>query len=137
MIVRRYGARIESVEPNFDARALTEIGFRRTGALTLEAEAFHEQYEKVATQELTATAEGDVKDDVEKALLASLLGQVEALMDESGADALLLVENQAGEDYPKTRDVTRRVVVKGENRLHFEYRVEPALRLGIHRPRSG
>lgn len=136
MIVRRYGARIESVEPNFDARALNEIGFRRNGALTLDAEAFDEQYKKVATQELTATAEGDVKDDVEKDLLASLLVQVQALLAESGDDALLVVENEAGADYPKTRDVTRRLVVKGQNRLYFEYRVEPALRLGIHRRRN-
>jgi hypothetical protein len=135
MIVRRFGARIESVEPNFDARALNEIGFRRTGAFTLDADAFHEQHEKVAVQDLTATAEGDVKDDVERELLAALLRQVESLLEESGV--VLLVENEAGEDYPKTRDVTRRVVVRGENRLHFEYRVEPALRLGVYRPRGG
>jgi hypothetical protein len=30
MILRRYGSTFQEVEPNFDARALTEIGFRRT-----------------------------------------------------------------------------------------------------------
>ena len=33
MIVRRYGNRIQSVTPNFNARAMTEIGFVRSGDL--------------------------------------------------------------------------------------------------------
>ena len=35
MILRRYGRSVQSVEPNFDSKALTEIGFRRNQALTI------------------------------------------------------------------------------------------------------
>lgn len=137
MILRRYGARIESVEPNFDARALNEIGFRRTGTFSEDADAFFQAYEKADSHELTADAEGEVKDVVEQALLAALLGDLNALDARTGTDELVLVESEPGKDYPKTRDVTRTKVVHGENRLYFEYRVEPPLRLAVYRKRAG
>src|SRR5690606_21682401 len=99
MIARRYGATVQSVVPNFDSRAMTEIGFLRTSDLSLDAEEFEALYEKVDERALTATAEGDVKDEAEIELLARLREQIEALEAEVGPDHLLLVESQTGRDY--------------------------------------
>ncbi|MBW3536062.1 MAG: hypothetical protein KY453_12755, partial [Gemmatimonadetes bacterium] len=63
MILRRYGSSVQSVETNFDARALTEIGFRRDQRLSLSAEAFEEQYGKVDERALTASVAGPVQDE--------------------------------------------------------------------------
>jgi len=49
---------------------------------------------------------------------------------------VLLVESEQGSDYPKTRDEKKNVVVEGVNKLYFEWRVEPALRLGVFRKNS-
>ncbi|HEX7050444.1 MAG TPA: hypothetical protein VF188_09610 [Longimicrobiales bacterium] len=138
MIVRQYGAVIHSVEPSFDARAMTEIGFRRAGTFSMPAAEFFEVFERVTEHALTASAEGDVKDAAEQALLASLLEDLRALEARLGPDEVLLVESRPGHDYPKTRDRTRTVVVGGiENRLHFSWTVEPPLRLGVYRRRRG
>ncbi|HLU26329.1 MAG TPA: hypothetical protein VKZ58_11545 [Longimicrobiales bacterium] len=136
MIVRRYGTTVQSVDPNFDSRAMTEIGFLRTSALSMPAAEFFEQYERVDGRELTADAEGDVKDEVEQAVLASLLEQIRALEGELGDDHVLLVENEPGKDYPKTRDRTTNVVVAGEGRLYFEWTIDPPLKLGIYRRKA-
>ncbi len=135
MILRRYGTTVQSVEPNFDSRAMTEIGFQRTPARSLPTEEFLDAYEKVDERALTANAEGDVKDDAERALLASLKQQLEALEAEVGPDRVLVVESMPGTDYPKTRDRTETRVVGYENRLYFFWTVEPPLRLGVYRKR--
>ncbi len=135
MIVRIAGSRVESVEPRFDARALTEIAFRPSGELRQDAESFFEEHEEVSTHELTATAEGDVKDEVERELLDILLDRLRSLEAEH-EDAVLCVTNKPGKDYPKTRDETRTIVVRGENRLAFEYRVDPPLRVAVYRKRT-
>src|SRR5690606_1272510 len=69
MIVRRYGVTVQSVTPNFDSRAMTEIGFQRTNDLVMPAEEFLERHERVVGRELKAVAEGDVKDEAAQALL--------------------------------------------------------------------
>lgn len=135
MIARRYGTNIQSVEPNFDSRAMTEIGFRRTSDLSVPAEEFLRTHEKVGERALTAAAEGDVKDDAETALLASLRERLEALEAEVGPGHVLLVESEPGHDYPKTRDRTEVRVVGYENRLHFSWSIDPPLRIGIYRRR--
>src|SRR5690606_13352497 len=94
MIARRYGTTVQSVAPNFDSRAMTEIGFQRTNELVMPADEFLERYERVDGRELTAAAEGDVKDEAEQVLLASLLEQLQALEAEVGDGHVLLVENQ-------------------------------------------
>src|SRR5690606_29093825 len=137
MIVRRYGMTVQSVAPNCDSRAMTEIGFQRTNDLVMPAEEFLERHERVDGRELTATAEGDVKDEAEQALLASLLEQLQALEAEVGEGHVLLVENQPGQDYPKTRDRTTNVIVAGQNRLYFHWTVDPPLKLGIYRAKGG
>lgn len=133
MIVRRYGTVVQSVVPNFDSRAMTEIGFQRTSDFSLPAEEFFERYEKVDERALDATAEGDVKDESEQALLATLRGRLEALEAEVGPGHVLLVESQPGQDYPKTRDRTEVRVVGYENRLYFYWSIDPPLRIGIYR----
>lgn len=133
MIVRRYGTKIHQVTPRFDARALTEIAFTREGE-SWPVDEFETLYQKGETKELTAQADGDVKDAVEQELLASLERQLEELRAGLSDGEALLVENQPGVDQPKTRDVTKGVVVEGENRLHFTYTIEPPLRVTICKP---
>jgi len=137
MIARRYGSTIQSVTPNFDSRAMTEIGFQRTDALVMPVDEFLARHERVGERELTASAEGDVKDEAEQALLASLLEQLRALEAEVGEGHVLLVENQPGQDYPRTRDRTTNVIVAGQNRLYFHWTVDPPLKLGIYRAKAG
>jgi hypothetical protein len=137
MIVRRYGSTVQSVVPNFDSRAMTEIGFQRTPDLSIPAAEFAEEYEQVEERSLVASAEGDVKIEAEQALLDDLLAQVAELQAGLGAEMLILVESQAGRDYPKLRDRTTVQVVGGlENRLYFTWTVDPPLRLGVYRRRA-
>ena len=49
---------------------------------------------------------------------------------------MLVVESREGADYPKTRDKKKNVVVDGENRLYFYWRIEPALRLGVYKKKG-
>jgi hypothetical protein len=47
------------------------------------------------------------------------------------------VENErGGRDQPKPRQKITNVVVKGENRMHFHYVIDPPLRISLYRPRS-
>ncbi len=137
MIVRRYGSTVQSVVPNFDSRAMTEIGFVRTTDLSIPAAEFAERYEQVEERALVATAEGDVKVEAEQALLDDLLEQIAELRAGLTEEMLILVESQPGRDYPKLRDQTTVRVVGGiENRLHFTWTVDPPLRLGVYRPKG-
>ena len=130
-IVRRYGSKVLSVTPNFDSRAMTEIGFVRGSEVSLSVEEFEQKYQRLSGRELRAKAEGDVQGEVEDAVLASLSGQLEALAADAGSEALLLIENEQGVDHPKTRGRQTTIVVDGENRLVFEYMVDPPLRIGV------
>jgi len=132
MIFRKYGSKVESVVPNFDSRAMNEIGFQRTNETSLGADEFESQYTRVEGQELTAQAEGGVQDEAEQAVLAQLLTQLEAMVGALKPGEVLLVESEVGKDYPKTREKQRTIVVDGENRMRFERTVEPPLRIGIY-----
>ena len=72
MILRKYGKSYHSVTPNFDSRAMTEIGFQKSGEQTLEVPEFEAVYERLEGRELTAVAEGTVQDQVEKDMLEAL-----------------------------------------------------------------
>lgn len=133
MLLRRYGTTLQSVEPNFDARAMTEIGFRRTGELTIPATEFEEQYDRVRGVELTAVGEGYVQGEAETSMLESLEEQLRQVLGELADDEVMVVESQAGQDYPKTRERVTTQVVQGQNKLYFEWTVEPPLRLGVFR----
>lgn len=133
MIFRRYGTAYQSVDLNFDSLALNEIAFRRNREESIEADGFDDAYEVLATHELEAESEGDVQDETEDVLLQKLEAQVRELMEALGDDQLLVIENQQGHDWPKTKQKTSNVVVDGENRLHFRYTVAPPLRITVRR----
>ena len=133
MILRRYGSSVQSVETNFDARALTEIGFRRDGRFSSPSEAFEREYAKVEERSFTATSEGPVQDEAERALLADLEEQLGAFLGELGEGEVLLVESEPGHDHPKTHCQQKTVAEGGDNRLHFRFTVEPPLRVGRYR----
>ena len=118
MILRKYGTTLHSVELNFDSKALTEIAFRRNHEATVPVDEFEAAWERVEGRELAPRAEGSVQDETEQVLLE---------------DEALVVENESGKDYPKTRHASKVVVEKGENRLHFTAWVEPPLRLARYR----
>ena len=132
MILRRYGKKVQSVEPNFDSRAMNEIGFQRTDALVLGADEFESRYDRVRAVELTASAEGSVQDATEKAVLDALKQQLEKMRSELKAGEVLFIESEPGKDYPKSREKQTVLVVGGQNRLHFERRIDPPLRVGIY-----
>jgi hypothetical protein len=137
MILRRYGNNIHSVTPNFDSRAMTEIGFMRSGEWTIPANEFAEQYERVEGRELTASAAGEVQGVVEDTLLADLRKELQSLEDGAGRNSVLMIENEQGKDLAKTRGVQTTKVVQGTNRLHFQYTVDPPLKVGIYQRKSG
>lgn len=136
MILRRYGDTLQSVDTNFDRRALTEISFRRNGDRSFEADEFFEAHEKLEEHALAATAEGSVQDEAEAELLERLEARLREVEEKLGDDEILLIENTA-DDYPKTREKRQDVVVGGENRLHFLWRVEPPLRIAVYRRHAG
>ena len=135
MITKRYGSKVQSVTPNFDARAMNEIGFQRDNEWSLATDEFTETYEKVETHELTAAAEGEVQGEAEEKLLESLLEQLLAVEKTVGGDGVLMVESEQGTDYPKTRHTQTNQLVGHENRLYFRFTVEPPLRVAVYRKR--
>ena len=81
MILRKYGTSMQSVELNFDSRALTEIGFRRDHAHSISVEDFETGYERVGLHELLAEEEGWVQDETEQRLLDQLEAGIQELID--------------------------------------------------------
>ncbi|HSK21491.1 MAG TPA: hypothetical protein VK912_20215 [Longimicrobiales bacterium] len=135
MITKRYGSKVQSVTPNFDARAMNEIGFQRDNEWSLATDEFSETYEKLETHELTAAAEGEVQGEAEEKLLESLLEQLLAVEKTVGDGGVLMVESEQGTDYPKTRHTQTNQLVGHENRLYFRFTVEPPLRVAVYRKR--
>jgi hypothetical protein len=136
MILKQYGTSYQSVQPNFNSRALTEIGFRRDKELSISAGEFDATYERVGGREFSPESEGDVHDRAEEDLLRKLEDGVKEYVAGLGDGEILVVESREGEDYPKTRDRKKNVVVDGENRLYFYWRVDPPLRLGVYQKKS-
>lgn len=136
MILKQYGTTYQSVETNFNPRALTEIAFRRDRAFSIPTEEFESGYEKVDEHALTAEAEGKVHDAAEEDLLKVLEENLKTLLEGLGEGEVLVVESAEGDDYPKTRDKKQNVVVDGENRLYFYWRVDPPLRMGVYRKKG-
>jgi len=136
MIFKRYGTAYQSVDPNFDSRALNEIGFRRDRERSVPVEEFDTRFEHVRTHELSSEAEGPVQDHTEQLMIDRLETQLLELEATLGSHDVMVVENTDGHDYPKTRQKTRTVIEEGENRLHFLYSVSPPLRIGVYRERE-
>jgi hypothetical protein len=135
MIFKKYGNSYHSVTPNFDSRAMTEVGFQKSSEQSVPVLEFEAQYERVEVRELNAEAEGDVQDHVEKQMLERLRAQLIEL-EQSVADNVLVIENEQGKDYPKTREKQTTRVVGSDNRLFFQRSIEPPLRVGIYRARN-
>jgi hypothetical protein len=133
MLVRRYGATIQSVVPNFDAHAMNEVGFLREGGWSLPVGEFESAYVKGEVHELSADAEGGVQGEVEAAVLDSLREKLARIQAGLGSDEVLMVENEPSKDQPKTRSTQTTSVVGTENRLYFQYTVDPPLRVAIWR----
>lgn len=133
MIFRRYGTAYQSVDTNFDSKALNEIGFRRNHEESIPADGFDEAHPTLASHELVAEAEGNEQDRTEAVLLERLASKLEALHEAIGEGELLCVENGQGHDWPKTKQTISNVIVEGENRLHFHYGMSPALRVTVRR----
>ena len=133
MILRRYGTKYVKVTHNFDSRAMTEVGFTRDPEVSYTVDEFEARYERLLGRDLTATASGNVQGEVEDEMLASLRDQLDSL--EAGLDDgnILVIEGHG--DHPKTRGKQTTTVVQGENRLVFEYTIDPPLRIGVFGPR--
>jgi hypothetical protein len=136
MIVRRYGNTVLNVTPNFDARAMNEVGFLRDGSWSLPTSEFEASYERGEEHALTAQAEGDVQDEVEETMLEDLRRQLDAVEAGLAEGEVLRIESEQGRDYPKTRGNQTTLVVGVENRLRFTYEIEPPLRVAVWRPKS-
>ena len=134
MILRRYGTSYHSVDLNFDSKALNEVGFRRNREHSIAVDDFDGSYAHGSTHLLEAEAEGDVQDHTEQQLLDRLQEQIEALLAGLDDGGVLVIENEQGHDYPKTRQQTANVIIEGENRLRFTYTVAPPLRIAVYRP---
>jgi hypothetical protein len=132
MIFRRYGNTYHSVELNFDSKALNEIGFRRDKSESIPADEVA-SFQKKTTHELIAESEGSVQDETEHVLLQRLAEQLLAIDRNLGAGEILVVENDQGNDWPKTKQHTKNVIVGGENKLHFTYTMSPPLRATVWR----
>ena len=131
MIFRRYGTAYQSVDLNFDSLALNEVAFRRNRKESIPSDDFDASFQTLATHELTAEAEGYVQDHTEDLLLRKLEAQIEELRGALGDAEILVVENELGREWPKTKQKTSNVIVEGENRLHFQYTVAPPLRVSV------
>ncbi|MDH5590686.1 MAG: hypothetical protein OEZ65_10250 [Gemmatimonadota bacterium] len=134
MIYKWYGSNLQSVDLNFDSKALNEVGFTRNREDVIERESFERSFVRSGDAiELVATAEGPVQGEVEDDLLARLAAKVREIEENLPSDEILVVESESGKDYPKTRHTTKNIIVDGENRLYFTYVLDPALRVGIYR----
>ncbi len=132
MILRKYGISVHSVDPNFDSRAMNEIGFQKNGKLSLSTEELEQRYRRQAGHELTASAAGLVQHEAEDKVLSSLREQLQKLVVGLEPGSVLLVESEPGKDYPKSREKQRTIVVGNENKLHFERSIDPPLKVGIY-----
>jgi hypothetical protein len=136
-LLRRQGTRVLAVETNFDYRAMNEIAFRPAGGGPEPAESFDARMERVKEVELEAATDGPVQATAEAALLEQLEEGLNRCLAELSAGEVLVIESAPGVDWPKTKERRKDVVVDGENRFHFHWRVEPPLRVAVYRERAG
>jgi hypothetical protein len=132
MIFRRYGGSVQSVDVDFDSKALTEIRFRKNNEVAHPAEEVA-RWQRVRGHDLEGKTEGWVQDHVEQQLLDDLKAQLQAIEAELGGNELLVVESEPGTDYPKTVTQQKTVNVEGENKFHFTSTLRPPLRVGVYR----
>lgn len=132
MIYRKYGTSYQTVDPAFDSKALNEVTFRRNREDAISTDVFESEWTRLAVHELDAEAEGDVQDETEQLLLDRLEDRLREVVAGLGTGQVVVIENEQGHDYPKTRQKISNVVEEGENRLRFNYTVSPALRAAVY-----
>jgi len=135
MLFRKFGDLVHSVEPHFDSRAINEISFRRDRVESCTVHEFEERYEKVSVSLIGGETEGAVQSEAEAELIRAVDSDLRELLTSLREGEVLLVENQQGVDYPKLKDRKERVIMEGENRFYFHWRVDPQLRIGLHKRR--
>ncbi len=133
MLVRKYGTRIESVDPNFDPNAITEIAWRRNSAFQMPADEFLASYTRVSEHLVAAQSEAPVQRDAQNLILERLLEQIRALDGGLADNEVLLFENEPAKDYPREHEKQEGIIVNGQNRLYFRRHVDPPLRFGLYR----
>jgi hypothetical protein len=133
MLLRRYGTALHSVVTDFDPRAMTEVRFRRDRERSIPADEFEAGWEKVREEGLTAESEGAVQSEAEQEVLDRLEARLTEVIEGLGEGEVAVVESEHGNDYPKLRERKEGVIIKGENRLHFHWWVDPPLRVGVYR----
>ena len=134
---RLYGDTYQSVTFEFEGKALTEVSFRRNHERSLTPEQLEAEYELIETVHLTSEAEGDVQAETEQLLLDRLLEKGRAAAERLPEDGIAIVENErGGQDQPRPRQKIKTVVEGGENRLHFQYLIDPPLRISLYRPKA-
>ena len=69
-------------------------------------------------------------------MLDGLGEKVDALLAGVAEGGIVVVENESGHDHPKPRQEIKNVIVEGENRLHFVYKMAPNARFGLYRLRG-
>lgn len=136
MIFKLYGTTYQSVDVNFDAKAMNEVGFRRNRETSFPADELDGKYEQIEVREFVADAEGDVQTETEQAMLDDLEASVRDALTALPEGGIAVIENESGHDYPKPRQEIKNVIVQGENRLRFEYTIAPALRVGLYKARG-
>lgn len=134
--MRRFGSSLQSVEPDFDPRALSEVTFRRDRRSSIPVEEWEADWERVREAAFSPTASAPVQIDAEKALLDQLQQELDGALAGLSPGEILVVESEPGVDWPKTREQREDVVVEGENRFHFHWRLDPPLRVAVFRRRG-
>ena len=133
MILRRYGSSYQSVEANFNPTAMTEVGFRRDRAFSISVDEFEAGYVQKDVRELTAKASAEVQGDAERAVLTQLESALgEAVAGLAEGDVLVVLNGK--DDHPKTRERRENVIVDGENRFHFNWWIDPPLKVAVFGP---
>ncbi len=136
-VYSRYGANYQSVSFKFEAKSLTEVGFRRDHEASIPVNKRDEWFQLIKTVEVTSEAEGGVQFEVEQQLLDRLEERAWAAVDSLPLGGVAIIENERGGlDQPKPRQSIGNIVVGGENQFHFTYGIEPPLRIGLYRRRK-
>lgn len=136
MILKRYGNQLHSVRPNFDARAMNEIGFQRDHEFSIPADEFEQKFTRIGENQFSGQGEGMVQQEAEEAALAQLRADLDACTGGLKDGCVVVVESEQGQNYPKMREKVSNLVIEGENKLHFERTIDPPLRIGIYEPRK-
>jgi hypothetical protein len=136
MLLLRRGAALSVVRPNFRATAITEITFLPASGVSGVVLPSIDALELAEIVTLAPVVEGAVQTETETLLLEALLTGLEQLEAETPSGHVLVIENQPGVDWPRTRETRSEILDPMGNRLHFRWHVEPPLRIGRYRVSS-